>query len=382
MTSLFTARRSAEEFATAVDGGPMTHGPRQVATADLLDLVATLRTHDGVAPRAEFASDLRSRLMAEAETVLTAAPHNLTLPVRPRGTRERRLVAAASAFVLIGGSATMAAAAQNALPGETLYPIKRGIEQAEASLHLSPAGKGNDLLEQASDRLSEVEGLVHDMTARSTPQVPETLHDFNSQATEGSDLLFKSYEETRDPSSIATVRSFAADGIAELRQLADVVPPEAQDELAEAAVVLQEIDGQAVTLCNTCASDLPPVEVPGILLAHAEVDRALDNISSLDLNNDHPVEVPKGLIPNPGNVIPDDSGTVDSDGETDPKQPESDENPVPAPSPWSPEELVTPLLPGTGEKSGSKTDDSNDLTNDLSGAVETLLPDSDTNLLP
>ena len=40
----------------------------------------------------------------------------------------------------------MAAAAQSALPGEALYPVKRGIEKAEAGLSLGSAGRGRDLL--------------------------------------------------------------------------------------------------------------------------------------------------------------------------------------------------------------------------------------------
>ena len=111
--------------------------------------------------------------------VPSSAP--LTLPVRQRGPRERRLVAAASVVVLFGGTASMAAAAQQALPGEALYPIKRGLEQAEAGLSVSTAGKGQDLLRQANDRLGEVEDLLATGSLTAAPQVPGTLEDFTSR---------------------------------------------------------------------------------------------------------------------------------------------------------------------------------------------------------
>ena len=165
------ARRSAEEFATAVDGDASGPTGRSREVADLLGVVSVLRAQAPVAPR-EFTRDLRDRLMAEAESLLTPANAALTLPTRTRGTRERRIAVAASVAVLVGGTATMATAAQSALPGDTLYPVKRGIELADAGLSLSPGGKGRDLLDQANDRLTEVEGLLASDSFQSEPRVP------------------------------------------------------------------------------------------------------------------------------------------------------------------------------------------------------------------
>ena len=65
----------------------------------------------------------------------------------------------------------MATAAQNAMPGEALYPIKRGIEKAEAGLSLGSAARGRDLLHQATGRLGEAEGLVGRDPSTATLQV-------------------------------------------------------------------------------------------------------------------------------------------------------------------------------------------------------------------
>jgi hypothetical protein len=378
MTSLFQARRRAEEFAAAVEGDAASRATRSGEITTLLRLVATLREQEPAQPRAEFVDDLRSRLMLEAQTALEPETANLVLPIRERGRRERRLVAAATAFVLIGGTTTMAAAAQSALPGEALYPIKRGIEKAEAELTLSTAGKGKNLLSQAADRLVEVEGLLTSDAVDSEPRVPETLAAFSSSAREGSTLLFEAFRETGDPDTIVSVRTFTAEGIESLESLAPTVPAEAQGELTAAAILLHEIDNEAAGLCGTCAAELPLVEVPGILLARAEVDRALALAAGRDLDNNHPVVVRRDVA----SVADDAPGST---GPTAPAAPGTDPTPTTLPSPtWQPGTL-TSLLPGLsgGTSSGTSDDESTlektteEIDKSLTGVVETLLPDGD-----
>lgn len=375
MTSLFQARRRAEDFAAVVDGEAESRraGGEEITT--LLVLVSALREQAPVEPRAEFAGDLRSRLMLEAQTALKPETAGLLLPQRERGRRERRLVAAASAFVLVGGTATMAAAAQSSLPGDALYPIKRGIERAEAGLNLSTAGKGKDLLGQASDRLSEVEGLVDTESVQSAPRVPATLAAFSDSADEGAALLFDAFRENGDPESIVAVRTFTTEGIAALESLADEVPADAQDELAAAAMLLQEIDSEATALCGSCAADLPVVEVPDIFLARAEVTRALGRAAGADLDNNHPVVVPKGAVPAAPEAVepgPTDAPAAPADAAPTP-------TPLPSPKVAEPEGWPT-LLPGLEDGTTTKNDEpsaTESLADGLSGIVETLLPDTD-----
>lgn len=383
MTSLFQARRSAEEFASALDGAERrrAHGEE---ISDLLQVVETLRSQEPVAPREEFTSDLRSRLMVEAETALKPETATLILPQRQRGRRERRLVAAASAFVLVGGTATMAAAAQSSLPGDALYPIKRGIERAEVGLSLSEAGKGKDLLSHASDRLSEVQGLVGSGSAVAEPRVPETLAEFRDSAAEGSQLLLGAFRETGDPAAIVAVRTFTTEGIATLEALASEVPDTAQEELSAAALLLQEIDREADALCGTCASDLPAVEVPDIFLARAEVDEALDRAAGTKLTNSHPVVVPKGAVDaaKPP-ATPEPASTPTAGASAAPEEAPAPTAPLPTPT-WEKPESWPSLLPGLEDGTSTKTDDKStteevteDLNEGLTGIVETILPDTE-----
>ncbi len=382
MTSVFQARRRAEEFAAAADGDAGNGPASGQELTTLLGLVAALREQPAPEPRAEFAGDLRRRLMLEAESALSPAP-SLVLPPRARGRRERRLVAAASAFVLVGGTTTMAAAAQGALPGDALYPIKRTIERAEAQLSTSTAGKGRDLLDQASDRLGEVSSIVDGAgsdAVQRAPRVPETLQAFSDSASEGSSLLFESYRETGDPESIVSVRSFTTDGIASLEALADSVPDDAQDELAAAAILLHDIDREATALCGGCATELPLVEVPGIFLARADVDRALALAATRRLDNNHPVEIQKGTLESAGKLTsgPTPASADPTDAPSAPVTPNS----LPSPT-WEPGALPS-LLPGLDGSTGKTSQDpsltgdlAKDLEDGLNGVVKTLLPDAD-----
>ena len=393
MTALFSARRRAEEFHAAVEAPD-----REVSEelAPLVQLAGELRgraaSDDPAVPRAEFAADLRARLMAEAVEVMTPGSA-LVLPTRPRGRREQRLVAAAAAAVLLGGTAGVAAASQDALPGDALYPVKRGIERAEAGLSMSSAGKGRDLLHQASGRLEEVRALLTDGSVTQRPRVPQALGDFTAQAEQGAALLLDSYQENRDPDSVVAVREFTARSIAEMRDVARAAPPEAQEDLTAAALALREIDVRASALCPSCASDLPVLEVPGVLLVASEAGRTLREVDPGRLDNSHPFLAPKGLLPGKDGGTRDDGtagGTGDlTDGVTDGGVTGGDPQGTPqAPAPGS------SLLPGqdsdvseqteqqqkrladtTEELTDTVGDTVGQITDGLDGAVETLLPD-------
>lgn len=294
MTAMFSVRRRTEEFAVALDGNADVTALHP-ELRELVGVATGLRQHAGSLPRPEFVASLRERLMVEADTVLTASNASLALPIRTRGRRERRMVAAAAAVVLVGGTAGMAAAAQEALPGEALYPVKRGIERAQAGLSATPAGKGRDLLGQADDRLGEVQGLLASDDLGSAPQVPVTLDAFAQQATEGAELMMDSYRQSRDPAMIADLRSFTVSAVGMLEELAVVAPESTQSDLASAAMTLRDIDARATEMCGACAEGVPALEVPALFLASAEASRALYGLDLDALDNSHPVTLGAGM---------------------------------------------------------------------------------------
>ena len=142
MSDLHRARARAETFAHAVDHGPR-HSSRLSDDPELMEaveLVGRLRTAGAVAPRPEFSAELRHRLLEQAAaraatttpTVVRSTPDGSDDPptredvdasvtdIRHRHGRRIRLVASTAALVLLGGGIGSAAAAQQAMPGDTL----------------------------------------------------------------------------------------------------------------------------------------------------------------------------------------------------------------------------------------------------------------------
>lgn len=261
MSPLISARRAAEDFARVVDGIQVDEAER---FSSLTATVDRLRTQETPAARAEFVADLRTQLMAAADTLLvpaekaaltTAGPRTSNVVTLSPATRRhnRRLAIAAAAFVVVGGTAGVAAAAENALPGDPLYPIKRGIESAQVSLNTSDSAKGHDLVSQASTRLDEIDSLMSD--GDSTSQITHTLAAYQRSAASGADLLFVSYQRDGDVGDLASLRSMFSDQAAMLKKLAAQAPPTAQPDFAAATALLSDLDQQARVLCGNCGPD-------------------------------------------------------------------------------------------------------------------------------
>ncbi len=71
-----------------------------------------------------------------------------------------RLAGILLALALLIGSVGVAYASGDALPGDNLYGVKRGLERAALVVSLSPEGDAQLLLEHADRRIAEVEELV------------------------------------------------------------------------------------------------------------------------------------------------------------------------------------------------------------------------------
>lgn len=254
MSPLISARRAAEDFARVVDGSRQDVADRY---ADMTETVDLLRRHQTPAARPEFVADLRAQLMTAADTLLVPAerttPSRATVVTLQPSRRQRRVAVAAAAFVIVGGTAGLAAAAENSLPGDVLYPIKRGIESAQVSLNTSDTAKGHDLIRQASTRLDEVDGLMAD--GDSTAEITRTLASFQRSATSGADLLFVAFQRDGDASDLAQLRAVFSDQIAQLEALAAQAPPTAQPDFASASALLSDLDQQARVLCGNCGPD-------------------------------------------------------------------------------------------------------------------------------
>src|SRR3954454_14556323 len=272
MTPLFPAQRAAEEFDQVLSG--TADDAVAARYAELLEAVGQLRALPEVTPRAEFVGDLRSRLMTAAATDLVGASPSTTtlrpvpsLPEERTKRRNRRLGTIAASLVVVGGTAGMAAAASGALPGETLYPIKRGIEQVTTAAHFGDASQGRALLGQAATRLEEVRALQAEGNA-DPDVISQTMDAFRTAADSGSEKLFSSYQSSGDQADITAVRDFTAAQMADVSAMSTGADTATNDLLVDAADTLADIDAQARNLCGACAPT-SPLAPPNALSAGA-----------------------------------------------------------------------------------------------------------------
>jgi len=266
MISLSKARREADEFARALDDPGYAGG---APYAELLGTVALLRAEHQPTPRPEFVSDLRERLMAAADEAIvpsTASTPARVQTVAPMHPHRRRLATLAAGLTIVGGTAGVAAAAQGTLPGDSLYPVKRGLETLQLHLATSDSARGRDLLDQASTRLSEAKALLSDSTdSRSVSLASEALDAATSSANDGAKLLFDNYASSRSTSDVTTVRSFAANQMDTVDQIAKLTPA-VTPVVSQLGDALAAIDQKARSLCLTCLDGSPAVSLPESIL--------------------------------------------------------------------------------------------------------------------
>jgi Domain of unknown function (DUF5667) len=266
MTPVFATRRHAEEFEAVVDG-LTTRTASDDRYDDLLELVGALRAVPQPVARAEFVSQLRERLVAEAAAmpiVAAAEAERLRLrstdPGRVARPRERRVAVALGGLALVGATTAMAVVAQSALPGDVLYPLKRAVESAHVGVSVGDENKGSTLLASASTRLDEIEQLAQEDAGDRPAEISDTLNDFTEQAAEASDLLLTAYGENGDQQSVNDLNAFTASSMASLAALDGQLPETAQDEWAHAVTTLVRIDASASLTCPTCdATDLDAI---------------------------------------------------------------------------------------------------------------------------
>jgi hypothetical protein len=240
----------------------------------LLAPLTQLRTQlQHVRPRPEFRAQLRDVLvtaardraaeLAEADAPWAPQPWQLD-PHRPRrggGHRRRaaagrrRAVAAAAlvGFVVVSGTGVAAAAESSAaLPGDTLYPLKRAGEQVQLVLATSPQAKGTEHLVLAKHRLDEVRALLHDHPGGTTvtPVVTSTLATMDAETRVGARLI----AENGDRQDMSKLNAWAT---AQRETLRTVLPEDhstvVKSRLVTSLTVIDEV--------LSTSTDAPPAVV-------------------------------------------------------------------------------------------------------------------------
>ncbi|MGV9454628.1 DUF5667 domain-containing protein [Streptomyces sp. NPDC003635] len=133
--------------------------------------------------------------------------------LRPRSRLTKGLAAGGlSVGVAAGAFGGVAAASGDALPGDSLYGLKRGIEDFKRGLADDDIERGQVFLDQASTRLSEARRLMErdragQLDHESLGEIRRALSGMHHDASEGHRLLSAAYEA--DPDSLGPIQALS-----------------------------------------------------------------------------------------------------------------------------------------------------------------------------
>ncbi|MEV7686713.1 DUF5667 domain-containing protein [Streptomyces bungoensis] len=272
-------RDTAAEQSAAPAGSPPTT-EEHAEQGELLALTAGL----GALPRPQLDPEVkvvqRAQLVAAMEAMLQEGgaadaslpeqrsrhgAHRATSPLgklRPRSRLTKGLAAGGlSVGVAAGAFGGVAHASSDALPGDSLYGLKRGIEDFKLN-YLSDGNdeRGQTYLDQASTRLNEARRLMErdrggQLDHESIGEIRRTLSGMQRDVTEGHRLLHAAYEA--DPGSLGPIQAlstFSRSHREAWARLSDRLPVQLHDVQQQVSSVFDAIDEEVAPL----QSLLPP----------------------------------------------------------------------------------------------------------------------------
>jgi len=176
--------------------------------------------------------------------------------LRPRSRLTKGLAAGGlSVGVAAGAFGGVAAASSDALPGDSLYGLKRGIEDFKLN-YLSDGQdqRGQTYLDQASTRLGEARRLMDrgrggHLDHESIGEIRRTLSGMQRDVTEGHRLLHAAYEA--DPDSLGPIQALSAFSRSHREAwsaLSDKLPVQLGDVKEQVSSVFDAIDQEVAPL--------------------------------------------------------------------------------------------------------------------------------------
>jgi hypothetical protein len=322
-----------------------------------------------VEPSAEFRSSLRTFLMMDAATSLVRDPSRPGVPPPPSTrARPRRRMIIATAFVGTAlGLGGVSSASASALPGDTLYPVKRATEQVELSFHRDLADRGAFQLELAERRLDEARQLS-ERGPGSADLAAETVRDFEKTAAAGTANLMAAYRQDHSRSSIVALNQFTARTGDLLESLESRLPGEATAAVDDARDRLEAIDNRTGELCPSCGgasnggSGPAPQSDGSSGVAPEPSSQPQEPPSEEPPSVEPPAEPPVAVPPDNSSDVSDfsdfsdnqdtsdDNSDSDSQSQKDEPPPAMTPEPVPTPTPT---EIPTPMPTPTPEPTPS-----------------------------
>ncbi|MDX6311436.1 MAG: hypothetical protein QOF44_900 [Streptomyces sp.] len=259
-----TAHRRANAFAEALeDDGPQAVGEQQhgahaahaadrhadpdqgrmLALADALEDVPrpTLDPAKKIEQRAQLIAAMEAALadgtlkVPEQRGSSSGSTRNGAHRYKPSSRWGRRLAAGGlSVGVAAGALGGVAAASTDALPGDTLYGLKRGMEDMRLDLADNDAARGKVYLDLASTRFQEARRLMErgrngSLDDESVGEIGKALSGMQQEASEGHRLLSAAYRRDGSLQPIETLSAFSSSHRQGWTELRDRLPSRLTD---------------------------------------------------------------------------------------------------------------------------------------------------------
>ncbi|MFI7386123.1 DUF5667 domain-containing protein [Streptomyces sp. NPDC049813] len=297
MIANVSAHRRANAFAEALedqsDRDPAAQQPEEPAAlqsdrADQTDRdsLLSLASSLGELPRPTMDPEVkvvqRAQLVAAMETMLQEGALGASVPeqrsrakgahratslrkLRPRSRLSKGIAAGGlTVGVAAGAFGGVAAASSDALPGDNLYGLKRGMEDLKLGLADSDSDRGTLYLDQASTRLNEARRLMErdrggPLDHESLGEVRRALSGMRYDASEGHRLLSEAYKRDGSLGPIQTLSAFTQSHRRSWSALRDRLPVQLGDVRDQVSSVFDAMDEEVAPL----RSLLPQPPAPG-----------------------------------------------------------------------------------------------------------------------
>ncbi|GGN85163.1 hypothetical protein GCM10011579_075850 [Streptomyces albiflavescens] len=170
--------------------------------------------------------------------------------LRPRSRLSKGLAAGGlTVGVAAGAFGGVAAASSDALPGDSLYGLKRGMEDIKLGLAHGDSDRGEVYLDQASTRLSEARRLMErgrsgQLDHESLGEVRRALSGMQHDASEGHRLLHEAYERDGSLGPIQALSAFSQSHRQAWGALRDRLPVQLGDVSEQVSSVFDAIDDE------------------------------------------------------------------------------------------------------------------------------------------
>ncbi len=230
-----------EELAELLDGTRTSEDARKGVQALATLAREVSESSEVAAPTPAFRTRLRAELIEEidrAEVSLAERVRDAFWEKTARWRNSARVGVATAVFASMVGSAGVAAAAQQALPGEMLYPVKQATESLRLSLASGDVATGRLHLAFARERLEELEDGAGELTP---DEVVSTLQRMDDATIAGTNELIAAVQAGQPASLLDTVATFTNDQQISLIRLMDRLPYESRPFVEDSLEVLRHI---------------------------------------------------------------------------------------------------------------------------------------------